>query len=55
VTTSRSRQPATGPRTANLTLAVSLIDATARAHGAELWTQDRHFEGLAGVRYFAKG
>lgn len=37
-----------------LPLADSLIDATARAHGAELWTQDRHFEGLAGVRYFAK-
>lgn len=38
-----------------LPLADSLIYATARAHGAELWTQDRHFEGLAGVRYFAKG
>ena len=37
-----------------LPLADSLIYATARAHGAELWTQDRHFEGLAGVRYFAK-
>lgn len=37
-----------------LPLADSLIYATARAHGAELWTQDRHFEGLAGVRYFPK-
>lgn len=38
-----------------LPLADSLIYATARAHGAELWTQDAHFDGLPGVRYFAKG
>jgi toxin FitB len=37
-----------------LPLADSLIYATARHHGAELWTQDSHFEGLPGVRYFAK-
>ena len=37
-----------------LPLADSLICATARHHGAELWTQARHFEGLPGVRYFAK-
>lgn len=37
-----------------LPMADSLIYATARHHGAELWTQDAHFEGLAGVRYFAK-
>ncbi len=37
-----------------LPLADSLIYATARHHGAELWTQDSHFEGLSGVRYFAK-
>lgn len=37
-----------------LPLADSLIYATARHHGAELWTQDSHFVGLAGVRYFAK-
>jgi len=37
-----------------LPLADSLIYATARHHGAELWTQDRQFEGLPGVRYFAK-
>ena len=37
-----------------LRLADSLIYATARHHGAELWTQDSHFEGLPGVRYFAK-
>lgn len=37
-----------------LPLADSLIYATARHHGAELWTQDAHFEGLAGVRYFPK-
>lgn len=37
-----------------LPMADSLIYATARAHGAELWTQDGHFEGLDGVRLFAK-
>lgn len=40
--------------TLNLPLADSLIYATAQAHGASLWTQDAHFEGLAGVRYFPK-
>lgn len=35
-------------------LADSLIYATARRHGAELWTQDAHFDGLPGVRYFPK-
>ncbi len=37
-----------------LPLANSIIYATARRQGAELWTQDAHFEGLPGVRYFAK-
>lgn len=37
-----------------LPLADSLIYATAQAHGAMLWTQDQHFEGLPGVNYFAK-
>lgn len=37
-----------------LPLADSLVYATARAHDAELWTQDAHFDGLPGVRYFAK-
>lgn len=37
-----------------LPLADSLIYATSLAHGAELWTQDAHFEGLPGVRFFAK-
>ena len=37
-----------------LPLADSLIYATAQAHQAELWTQDAHFDGLPGVRYFAK-
>lgn len=37
-----------------LPLADSLIYTAARVHGAVLWTQDAHFEGLAGVRYFAK-
>ena len=37
-----------------LPLADSLIYATTQAHGATLWTQDQHFEGLAGVKYFPK-
>ena len=37
-----------------LPLADSLIYATAQAHGAVLWTQAQHFEGLAGVNYFSK-
>lgn len=24
------------------------------AHNADLWTQDTHFDGLPGVRYFSK-
>lgn len=35
-----------------LPMADSLIYATARRHGAVLWTQDEHFRGLDGVRYF---
>ncbi len=34
-----------------LPLADSIILATARAHDAEVWTQDADFEGLDGVRY----
>jgi len=37
-----------------LPMADSLIYATAQAHHALLWTQDQHFEGLPGVRYFSK-
>lgn len=37
-----------------LPLADSLIYATAQAHGATLWTQEQHFEGLPGVNYLAK-
>jgi toxin FitB len=37
-----------------LPLADSFIYATAQRHAAELWTQDSHFEGLPGVRYFPK-
>ncbi len=37
-----------------LAMADSLILATARAHGAELWTLDDDFKGLEGVRYFSK-
>ena len=37
-----------------LPLADSIIYATAQAHGATLWTQDAHFDGLPGVRYTPK-
>ena len=37
-----------------LPMADSLIYATAQAHGATLWTQDAHFQTMAGVKYFAK-
>ena len=37
-----------------LPLADSLLYATAQVHGAQLWTQDAHFDGFPGVRYFAK-
>ena len=37
-----------------LPMADSLIYATAMQHGAVLWTQDAHFDGLAKVRYFPK-
>jgi toxin FitB len=40
--------------TSGLPLADSIIYATARRFDAELWTQDSHFEGLVGVRYFPK-
>jgi predicted nucleic acid-binding protein len=34
-----------------LPMADSVVLATARLHGATLWTQDSDFETLAGVRY----
>lgn len=37
-----------------LPLADSIILATARAHGAILWTQDADFKGIDGVKYFPK-
>ncbi|MBI5767288.1 MAG: type II toxin-antitoxin system VapC family toxin [Verrucomicrobia bacterium] len=37
-----------------LPLADSLIYATALRRDATLWTQDEHFKGLPGVRYFPK-
>ena len=36
-----------------LPMADSVMLATARAYGAELWTQDVDLEGLEGVRYVA--
>ena len=37
-----------------LPLADSIIYATAQSLGALVWTQDLDFEGLAGVRFWAK-
>jgi predicted nucleic acid-binding protein len=37
-----------------LPLADSAILATARLHKATVWTQDEHFDGMDGVRYFPK-
>lgn len=38
-----------------LAMADAFVYAVARMADAELWTQDRHFENLIGVRYFRKG
>lgn len=38
-----------------LPMADSVILATAREHGATLWTQDSDFQGVEGVRYLQKG
>jgi predicted nucleic acid-binding protein len=37
-----------------LPLADSVVFATARHHGALVWTQDADFEGLPHVRFIAK-
>lgn len=37
-----------------LPLADSIVYATARRTGAIVWTQDADFDGLPGVRFFAK-
>jgi len=37
-----------------LPMADSIILATARLYDAILWTQDEHFRGLPGVRYFPR-
>lgn len=37
-----------------LPMADSIILAMAQAHDATLWTQDEHFQGIAGVQYIAK-
>ena len=38
-----------------LPLADSIILHTARVHGATLWTQDAHFETVAGVAFVRRG
>lgn len=37
-----------------LPMADALIYATAQLHNATVYTQDAHFDGLPGVRYFGK-
>ena len=37
-----------------LPLADSIIYATAQRYKATLWTQDEHFNGLPGVKFFSK-
>lgn len=37
-----------------LAMADGIILATARRHGATLWTQDADFEGIAGIRYLPR-
>ena len=37
-----------------LPMADSIIYATAKTLNAEIYTQDKHFEGLENVYYFAK-
>jgi predicted nucleic acid-binding protein len=39
---------------AKLPLADSIIYATAKIHNSEIYTQDKHFDGLSGVHYFVK-
>ena len=46
---------ALGAAANGLPLADSLIYATAQLHGALLWTQDAHFKGLLGVKFFDTG
>jgi len=38
----------------SLPVADAIILATARANGATLWTQDVHFKGIPGIKYFQK-
>lgn len=38
----------------SLPLADSIILATAKAHGAIIWTQDADFKGIDGVKYITK-
>jgi predicted nucleic acid-binding protein len=37
-----------------LPMADAVILATAREHGATLWTQDAHFKEIVGIKYFHK-
>ncbi|MBI4975587.1 type II toxin-antitoxin system VapC family toxin [Candidatus Peregrinibacteria bacterium] len=41
-------------RSLNLAMADSIILATAQQYNATVWTQDRDFKGISGVKYFKK-
>jgi predicted nucleic acid-binding protein len=41
-------------REMKLSMADSILLATARLHNATLWTQDEHFKGIEGVKYIEK-
>ncbi len=49
-----SRRAVAVAMTHKLAMADSVIYATAESLGATLWTQDRDFEGLPGVRFVPK-
>lgn len=41
-------------RSLNLAMADSIILATAKKYNATIWTQDKDFKGIPGVKYFKK-
>ena len=55
VTTEISLNAAKTSHELQIPMADSLIYATTQLYDATLWTQDEDFDGLPGVRYFAKG
>ena len=54
LTPERSVEAALLSHDLKLPMADSIILATAQKLNATLWTQDAHFQGIAGVRFYAK-